>query len=83
MDRVPLRDMARSLPLAARGQSTTTPGTPIPVRAWIVTGRGVDLEVDAEVTSWTARAVHVRYIDEHGREGFAWLWASAVTRRMS
>ena len=81
MDRVPLRDMARSLPLAVRGQETTTPGEPIPVRAWIVTGRGADLEVDAEATSWTPRAVHVRYIDDHGREGFARVWASAVTRR--
>lgn len=81
MDRVPLRDMARSVPVAARGTATTTPGEPIPVRAWIVTGRGADVEVDAEATSWTPRAVHVRYIDEHGRQGFTWVWASAVTRR--
>lgn len=81
MDQVPLRDMAHSLPVAARGQSPTTPAAPVPVRVWVLTGRGTDVELDAEATSWTRRAVHVRYVDDHGREGFAWVWASAVSRR--
>lgn len=55
--------------------------TAIPVRAWIITAQGRDVEVDGEAVAWTERAVNVRYFDEHGREGFAWVWASAVVRR--
>ncbi|GIG27288.1 MULTISPECIES: hypothetical protein [Cellulomonas] len=51
------------------------------MRAWIVDGRGRDVEVDGEAVAWTPRVVHVHYLDEHGREGWVWVWASAVTRR--
>lgn len=82
VDRVPMRDMARQVPaVAIAGQRVTRPTSAQLVRAWIVDGRGRDVEVDGEAVAWTPRVVQVRYFDEHGREGFVWVWASAVTRR--
>ncbi|WP_298462031.1 hypothetical protein [uncultured Cellulomonas sp.] len=81
VDQVPLRDMARNVPVAGRGHPVTRPATLLPVRAWTVARDGSDVEVEAEAVAWTARAVHVRYFDDAGREGFVWVWASAVTRR--
>jgi hypothetical protein len=80
VDRVPLRDMARSVPAHGRGDPVHQLEEAIRVRAWIVTARGADVELDAEATAWTPRAVHVHYFDADGREGFTWVWASAVTR---
>ncbi len=77
-----MRDMARQAPAGAiAGQRITRPASAVPVRAWILDARGRDLEVDGEAVAWTPRVVHVRYLDEHGRQGFVWVWASAVTRR--
>ncbi|GAB2471888.1 hypothetical protein GCM10007967_28040 [Xylanimonas ulmi] len=38
-------------------------------------------ETDADAIAWTRRAVHVEFIDKHGRKDSAWVWASAVARR--
>lgn len=81
VDRVPLRDMARTLGPHAVGGPIRRHDEGIPVRAWIVDSRGKDTEVDGLAVAWTERAVHVSYFDVHGRQGFAWVWASAVTRR--
>ncbi|MBW0254480.1 hypothetical protein [Cellulomonas sp. PS-H5] len=82
VDRGPMRDMARQVPpTVIAGQRITRSPSPVPVRAWIIDGRGRDVQVDGEAVAWTPSAVHVRYRDEHGRAGTAWVWASAVTRR--
>jgi hypothetical protein len=81
IDRVPMRDMAQYVPPRAyAGARVTRPDERPPVRAWIVDPHGRDLQVDGEAVAWTNRVVHVHYVD-HGREGWAWVWASAVTRR--
>jgi hypothetical protein len=77
-----MRDMARQVPSKAlAGDRVTRPEEPPAVRAWILDARGRDVQVDGEAVAWTARAVHVHYLDEHGREGWVWVWASAVSRR--
>lgn len=82
VDRVPMRDMARQVPSKVyAGARITRPATPVSVQAWLVDGHGRDVLVDGEAVAWTARTVHVHYFDQHGREGFVWVWASAVTRR--
>lgn len=81
VDRVPLRDMARSLGPRPVGEPVHRHDEGIPVRVWIVDGQGRDVEVHGLATAWSPRAVHVRYFDVNGREGFVWVWASAVTRR--
>lgn len=81
IERVPVRDHARDVPLEARAGVPARPDVPVPVRVWIQTGRGDAFEANGEALAWTPRAVHVRYIDPAGREGFAWMWASAVSRR--
>lgn len=78
---IPMRDWAHSISPAAIGQPITKAAQELHVRAWIINHSGTDAQVDAEATAWTARAVHIRYRDEHDREGSAWVWASAVTRR--
>lgn len=76
-----MRDMARQVPQKILdGARMTRPEDPPRVRAWVVDGRGQDVEVDGEAIAWTPRAVRIRYQDSHGREGWAWVWASAVTR---
>ncbi|NLI18413.1 MAG: hypothetical protein GX427_06325 [Actinomycetales bacterium] len=79
-DRVPLRDQAYSLEPAQYGQPLHRAETAIPVRAWVLTRHG-HARVDGHAVAWTPRAVLLRYVDEHGREGTAWVWANAVTRR--
>lgn len=76
----PFPERARSLTSLQCGKPETTAETPIPVRAWILTVRGEDFLVDAEVIAWTPKAVRVRYTDKHGRPDTAWIWANAVTR---
>jgi hypothetical protein len=77
-----MRDMARQVPVKALGSDSITRPTEAPrVRAWIVDGRGRDVEVEGEAIAWTRRAVHLRYQDSAGRQGWVWVWASAVTRR--
>ncbi|TRW46435.1 hypothetical protein [Georgenia yuyongxinii] len=58
----------------------TTAHSPIPLRVWVHTRQG-HRAVDGVAVAWTSRAVRVRYLDEHGRQGFAWVWANAVVRR--
>jgi hypothetical protein len=82
VDRVPMRDMARQVPSrAASTLPVTRPARPPSVSAWIVDGRGRDVEVAGSAIAWTSRTVLVRYVDANGREGTVWVWASAVTRR--
>lgn len=57
------------------------PERAIPVRAWILTVNGEDLEVDGDAVAWTRRAVRVRFVDKHGHLDYAWVWVGAVTRR--
>lgn len=81
VDKIPMRDSARQVPPKVTiGEAITRPDHPLRVRAWIVDGHGRDVEVDGEAVAWTRRAVHLHYFNETGREGFAWVWASAVTR---
>ncbi|WP_447925561.1 hypothetical protein [Georgenia muralis] len=79
VDQVPLSEQAFSLGPAQYGDPVTHPETPVPVRAWVHNRTGHHL-VDGAAVAWTKTAVRVRYTDEHGREGFAWVWANAVTR---
>lgn len=81
IERVPLRDAARDVPASVHATAVVRPDRALPVRAWIVDGKGRDLEVDGLAVGWTSRAVNVRYLDAGGREGFVWVWASAVTRK--
>ncbi|NNU27480.1 hypothetical protein [Isoptericola sediminis] len=81
IERVPLRDVATEVPPEARREPPTRPPEPLPVTAWVTDGRGRTFRADGEALAWTPRAVYVRYVDPVGREGFAWLWASAVSRR--
>lgn len=82
MDHVPLRDAAEEAPGRSRiSAHVVRPGEGIPVRAWIVSRQSGEQMVDGDAIAWTDTQVHVRYVDAHGREGFAWLWANAVTRR--
>jgi len=80
VDRVPMRDMARPVPSAALTTPAHTLDTAVRVRAWIIDGHGRDVQIDGEAIAWTPRAAHVHYFDANGREGFVWVWASAVTR---
>lgn len=79
IEQVPLSESAVSLGPAQHGEPVRTADIPIPVTAWIHTRHG-HVEVEGVALAWTHKAARVRYIDEHGREGFAWLWANAVTR---
>ncbi|GAA4717940.1 hypothetical protein GCM10023216_02640 [Isoptericola chiayiensis] len=81
IERVPMRDFATDVPPEARRETPTRPSEPVPVTAWVTDGRGRAFEAKGEALAWTSRAVYVRYIDPAGREGFAWVWASAVTRQ--
>jgi hypothetical protein len=56
------------------------PDEPIPVRVWIQARQSGEFLAEAHAIAWTDKQVRVRYIDKHGREGFVWLWADAVTR---
>lgn len=77
-----MRDYAEEAPAGAReGARIVRPDEGVPVRAWIVQRQSGASLVNGEATAWTPRQVHVRFIDKNGREGWAWLWASAVERR--
>ena len=77
-----MRDNAHEAPREQRaGQHVVETSTPLPVRVWIEAHQSGNHECDAHAIAWTARQVHVRYIDPHGREGWAWVWANAITRR--
>lgn len=77
-----MRDAAANAPESQRrGQRVVEPTEPIPVRAWIQARQSGEFEAEAVAIAWTEKQVHVRYLDKQGREGFAWLWATAVSRR--
>jgi len=77
-----MHEQAPDAPAEARaGDRMVQPETPLPVRAWITSGRGKSFHADAHAVAWTSTQVRVRYLDPGGREGFAWVWASAVRRR--
>jgi len=77
-----MRDSAEQAPAKQRqGATPIRPETPLPVRAWITQRQTGEFEADGVAVAWTDRQVEVRYSDPHGREGFAWVWASAVTHR--
>ncbi|WP_324654043.1 hypothetical protein [Georgenia sp. H159] len=80
IDQVPLSEQAITLEPAQYGAPVRRAEEPLEVSAWIHTRRG-HARVDAIALAWTQRAVWIRYVDDYGREGFAWVWASAVTRR--
>lgn len=77
----PFPQRARSLAVRQHGSDVTTAEQTIAVRAWIVTTKGDDVEVDAEAEAWTHRAVRIRYTDRFGYTDTAWVWAGAVARR--
>ncbi|QAY69066.1 hypothetical protein [Xylanimonas protaetiae] len=82
MDRVPGRDAPEQAPRQQRDAARVTrPETPLPVRVWVTQRQTGTFEADGLAVAWTDRQVEVRYDDPHGREGFVWVWASAVTRR--
>ncbi|WP_156198972.1 hypothetical protein [Actinotalea caeni] len=80
-DRVPLHEGALSLPPAAVGQPVRPLDPPVPVLVWVPRARFGWARLEAVATAYTPTAGHVRYRDEHGREGVAWVWAGAITRR--
>lgn len=81
VDTVPIRDAVEEAPIKARnGVAVVRPPEPMPVKAWVTQRQSGSFEADALAVAWTDRQVEVRYQDKHGREGFAWLWASAVRR---
>lgn len=63
------------------GAGEVRPERVIPVRAWVITVSGEDIEVDGDAVAWTRRAVRVRFVDRFGHLDHAWVWVGAVTRR--
>ncbi len=80
-DRVPRHDQPHDVPAGARPEPPHRPSDPLPIRVWISDGRGRDFEAAGHAIAWTRRAVYVRYLDPEGREGFCWVWATAVSRK--
>ena len=83
--RIAQREMApgyRSLtPLESGSESepVTQAEKPIPVTAWVPVTPGV-VQVEAEVTAWTKRAVRIEWQDDDGSRTTVWVYAGAVTR---
>lgn len=79
----PWPQRARSLgprQYAPDGRASTKAEQPIPVRVWVITVGGDDLELEGEAMEWTSRAVRVRYRDKYGHDDWVWVWAGAVAR---
>lgn len=76
-----MREAAETLPPRAIGEPIHELETPIPVTAWLSIPRQGPTRFEAEAIAWTPRAGRVRYHDQHGREGHAWVWANAIERR--
>lgn len=66
---------------ARAGERMVQPEIPLSVHVWITSGRGKSFHATGHAVAWAGSHVRVRYLDPGGREGFAWVWASAVTRR--
>lgn len=75
-----MRDAAISLPPTLVAGAVRRFDAPVPVRVWVVRARKGWVQLDGEAMGWNATAVDVRYVDEHGRTGRAWVWANGVTR---
>lgn len=80
-DGVPWAEAAFSLPPSAIGQPVRPLDPPVPVLVWLPRPRHGWVRLEGEANAFTAGAGHVRYRDEHGREGAAWVWAGAIERR--
>lgn len=81
-DQVPVRDAAEEAPRKARdGARVTRPDEAVACKVWVRARQTGEFEANGHAVEWTDRQVHVRYDDPHGRVGFGWFWASAVTRR--
>lgn len=50
------------------------------MRAWVRFAES-PVEVDAIVTAWTPKVVHVEFTMGDGKRRRAWAWANAVTRK--
>lgn len=80
-DRVPMHQSALSLPPGAIGEPVRPLEPPSPVRVWIVRPRVGWAQLDGVANAYTPLAGQVRFVDEHGREDQAWVWANAISRR--
>lgn len=81
-----MRHAAQQAPGKARNDVPVhRPADPRPVWVWLVMRELGDYRAKGEAIGWTTdpdcRQVWVRYRDEHGREGFVWVWADAVKPR--
>lgn len=76
-----MREAAETLPPLAIGGPIRELEVPIPVIAWLSLPRQGPTRLEAEAIAWTQRAGHLRYRDQHGREGNVWVWANAIERR--
>jgi len=77
-----MRDGPEQAPAKARaGAVIGRPVEPLPIRVWLRARQSGEFQADGYALEWTNKQVYVRYIDPHGREGWAWVWANAVTRR--
>ncbi|WP_157465558.1 hypothetical protein [Cellulomonas sp. Leaf395] len=84
IERVPTHEQPVDAPAEARtGERMVQPETPLPVVVWVTSGRGKSFAADGHAVAWTTSQVRVRYLDPGGREGFAWVWASAGARRFT
>lgn len=82
MNQVPRWDLAEAAPAEARAdQGAYFPDPPMPVWVWLWHRTPGHYRAKADALGWTADQVWVRYVDHEGREGFVWVWASAVKRR--
>jgi len=75
-----MQDTAISLPPSAVGQPIRYLDPAVRVTVWIPRARHGWVQLDGAANAWTTTAAHVEYVDEHGRTGYAWVWASAVAR---
>ena len=79
---VPRFDLAESAPAQARrSHGAYYPDPPVPVWVWLRHHTPGHYRTKADAVAWTEDQVWVRYNDHEGRQGFVWVWASAVKRR--
>ena len=77
---MPMREWLRSLPAEAIGGPIRQLKMRVRVRAWVVHPQNGWILIDGEATVYTAKAGRVEYVDEHGRVGSVWTWATAIVR---
>ncbi|CAM3815966.1 Transposase [Occultella aeris] len=76
-----MRDAPLDIPPAAIGIPIRPLDPPIPVKVWVSFPRTGFVQVDGRATAYSPRAGRVEFIDEHGRNGAVWVWATAIQRR--